>query len=173
MVIHIVRRPVLMHWPYFFANVPSTSKLPWNLVIFRLCRQRFYIIDMASDLKRKVIVLLDQVFPEYEKLFSDIFGVSSLLSCWKKQVAADWVLLKPKEFRKLRKIPLALLWLQVWRTCMITEYTFPSRSQSPAPSARRWKCRRASAWTGLRRSRRSARFPSSPRRSAHPAVCRA
>ena len=33
-----------------------------------LCRQRFYIIDMASDLKRKVIALLDQVFPEYEKL---------------------------------------------------------------------------------------------------------
>ena len=30
------------------------------------------------DLKRKVIALLDQVFPEYEKLFSDTFGVSSM-----------------------------------------------------------------------------------------------
>src|SRR5699024_593724 len=30
-----------------------------------------------SDLKRKVISLLDQVFPEYEKIFSDVFGMSS------------------------------------------------------------------------------------------------
>ena len=35
-------------------------------------------IDMASDLRRKVIALLDQVFPEYEKLFSDTFGASSM-----------------------------------------------------------------------------------------------
>src|SRR5699024_4918243 len=27
--------------------------------------------------KRKVISLLDQVFPEYEKTFSDVFGISS------------------------------------------------------------------------------------------------
>lgn len=43
-----------------------------------LCRQRFYIVDMISDLKRKVIALLDQIFPEYEKLFTDTFGASSL-----------------------------------------------------------------------------------------------
>jgi len=28
--------------------------------------------------KRKIIALLDQVFPEYEKLFSDTFGVTSM-----------------------------------------------------------------------------------------------
>ena len=33
---------------------------------------------MTSDLKRKIIVLLDQIFPEYEKLFSDTFGKSSV-----------------------------------------------------------------------------------------------
>lgn len=33
---------------------------------------------MVSDLKRKVISLLDQVFPEYSKLFTDTFGKSSL-----------------------------------------------------------------------------------------------
>lgn len=43
-----------------------------------LCRQRFYIVDMISDLKRKVIALLDQIFPEYEKIFADTFGASSL-----------------------------------------------------------------------------------------------
>ena len=34
-------------------------------------------MDLCSDLKRKVICLLDQVFPEYESLFSDVFGVAS------------------------------------------------------------------------------------------------
>lgn len=43
-----------------------------------LCRHRFYLVDMISDLKRKVIALLDQIFPEYQKLFSDTFGVTSL-----------------------------------------------------------------------------------------------
>ena len=43
-----------------------------------LCRQRFFVVDMASDFKRKIIALLDQTFPEYEKLFSDTFGKSSM-----------------------------------------------------------------------------------------------
>jgi molybdopterin/thiamine biosynthesis adenylyltransferase len=43
-----------------------------------LCRQRFYVIDMASDIKHKIIALLDQVFPEYEKIFTDTFGVISM-----------------------------------------------------------------------------------------------
>ena len=42
-----------------------------------LCRARFFIVDMVSDLKRKVIALLDQVFPEYETLFSSILGLTS------------------------------------------------------------------------------------------------
>lgn len=42
-----------------------------------MCRARFFVVDMVSDLKRKVISILDQVFPEYEKLFSDIFGLTS------------------------------------------------------------------------------------------------
>ena len=62
-----------------FGRYCETSVEPGDLQAMReLCRQRFYIIDMASDLKRKVIALLDQVFPEYEMLFSDTFGVSSM-----------------------------------------------------------------------------------------------
>ena len=62
-----------------FGRYCETSVEPGDLQAMReLCRQRFYIIDMASDLKRKVIALLDQVFPEYEKLFSASFGVSSM-----------------------------------------------------------------------------------------------
>ncbi|MBR1875002.1 IS110 family transposase [Candidatus Saccharibacteria bacterium] len=57
----------------------KTEVLPENVHSLReLCRQRFYVIDMASDIKRKIIALLDQVFPEYEKLFTDIFGVTSM-----------------------------------------------------------------------------------------------
>ena len=57
----------------------KTEILPENIHALReLCRQRFYVIDMASDIKRKIIALLDQVFPEYEKLFSDTFGVTSM-----------------------------------------------------------------------------------------------
>ena len=41
-------------------------------------RQCFFIVDTASDFKRKIIALLDQTFPEYEKLFSDTFGKSSV-----------------------------------------------------------------------------------------------
>ena len=62
-----------------FGRYCETSVEPDDLQAMReLCRQRFYVIDMASDLKRKVIALLDQVFPEYEKLFSDTFGASSM-----------------------------------------------------------------------------------------------
>ena len=43
-----------------------------------LCRARTFIVDMCADLKKKVIALLDQVFPEYETLFTDIFGLTSI-----------------------------------------------------------------------------------------------
>ena len=39
---------------------------------------------MTADLKRKVISLLDQAFPEYETIFTNIFGLTSselLLNC--------------------------------------------------------------------------------------------
>lgn len=42
-----------------------------------MCRARFFMVDAVADLKRKVIALLDQVFPEYETLFTDIFGLTS------------------------------------------------------------------------------------------------
>jgi len=40
-------------------------------------RLRYAFVDQSSDLKRKIISLLDQVFPEYEQIFSDTFGKSS------------------------------------------------------------------------------------------------
>ena len=34
-------------------------------------------MESISDLKRKVVCVLDQVFPEYQSIFSDIFGKTS------------------------------------------------------------------------------------------------
>jgi transposase len=42
-----------------------------------LTRFRSYLADSTSDLKRKVLCVLDQVFPEYPSIFSDVFGATS------------------------------------------------------------------------------------------------
>ena len=47
------------------------------LALRDLTRQRFYLVDMAGDIKRKVISMMDRIFPEYESLFSDMFGRTS------------------------------------------------------------------------------------------------
>ena len=52
------------------GHYSNTEILPEDIHALReLCRQRFYVIDMASDIKRKIIALLDQTFSEYEKFF--------------------------------------------------------------------------------------------------------
>lgn len=47
------------------------------MALRQLSRYRVALVDECSDWKRKCIALLDQVFPEYSKLFSDTFGVAS------------------------------------------------------------------------------------------------
>jgi transposase len=62
-----------------FGRFSSTCLAEEDILSLRnLSRFRLFQVDMVSDLKRKVISLLDQVFPEYSKLFSDTFGKSSL-----------------------------------------------------------------------------------------------
>ena len=48
------------------------------LALRELCRSRVYLTGMASDLKRKLIAVLDRIFPEYETLFDSLFCKSSL-----------------------------------------------------------------------------------------------
>lgn len=40
-------------------------------------RFRISLVDSIGDLKRKNICVLDQIFPEYESVFSDVFGKTS------------------------------------------------------------------------------------------------
>lgn len=42
-----------------------------------LTRFRTYLVESISDLKRKVVCILDQIFPEYQSIFSNIFGRTS------------------------------------------------------------------------------------------------
>lgn len=47
------------------------------LSLRNLCRFRSYLVDSVADLKRKVICVLDQVFPEYQLVFKKVFGATS------------------------------------------------------------------------------------------------
>jgi transposase len=61
-----------------FGQFSSTSLSNETILALRqLSRYRLSLVDECSDCKRKVICLLDQVFPEYAAMFSDTFGVTS------------------------------------------------------------------------------------------------
>jgi len=55
------------------------ARLPEEAVLSlkNLTRFRTYLVDSIGDLKRKAICVLDQVFPEYQTIFSDVFGATS------------------------------------------------------------------------------------------------
>lgn len=61
-----------------YGNFVETSLSDEDTMSLRnLSRFRSYLVSSISDLKRKVICVLDQVFPEYQSVFSDIFGKTS------------------------------------------------------------------------------------------------
>ena len=61
-----------------FGKYTDTKLCDENIMALRqLCRYRTYLVDEVSQLKCKVITVLDQIFPEYEKLFSDVWGTTS------------------------------------------------------------------------------------------------
>lgn len=64
---------VLMLGEYQETAIPDGD----TLALRQLCRYRLWQVHTVGDLKRKVITLLDQIFPEYGDLFSDIFGMTS------------------------------------------------------------------------------------------------
>jgi hypothetical protein len=61
-----------------FGQFSTTNLSAEGAIALRqLSRYRLALVDSCGDCKRRVIALLDQVFPEYEQLFSDTFGVAS------------------------------------------------------------------------------------------------
>jgi transposase len=56
------------------ANLPPTEQnLPIFLQLRELSRFRFRLTEQVGDLKRKLLTILDRVFPEYEHQFSSVF----------------------------------------------------------------------------------------------------
>lgn len=61
-----------------FGDFAETSLSDEDTMSLRnLSRFRSYLVSSIGDLKRKVICVLDQVFPEYQTVFSDVFGETS------------------------------------------------------------------------------------------------
>lgn len=56
---------------------PTRRDLPVLLQLRELSRFRFRLSDQIGDIKRKLLTILDRVFPEYEQLFSSVFLQSS------------------------------------------------------------------------------------------------
>lgn len=60
------------------SNIPASSRdIPSLLQLRELSRFRFWLSEQIGDCKRKLITILDRVFPEYESVFSDVFVHSS------------------------------------------------------------------------------------------------
>lgn len=101
-----------------FGHFSESTLHPENIYELReLCRGRHAIVSMQADVKRKVVALLDQVFPEYETAFTNLFGDTS------------WQFCKP--VLRQRNYPRCLL------------RSFAISSKSPAASASAWRKRRS------------------------------
>ena len=66
-----------------------------------LSRYRFALVDEASNWKRKLVAILDQVFPEYSSLFSNIYGVTSKELLSKYPLPEDMISIPADELGKL------------------------------------------------------------------------
>ena len=85
-----------------FGEFSSTTLSDENIMALRqLSRYRLALVDECSDWKRKVICLLDQVFPEYSSFFSDTFGVTSKEVLLKYPTPEDMITVSSKKLTTL------------------------------------------------------------------------
>lgn len=87
-----------------YGDFVETSLSDENTLSLRnLSRFRSYLVSSISDLKRKVICVLDQVFPEYQAVFSDVFGKTSKELLLHLQTAEDFEHITSKQLNKILK----------------------------------------------------------------------
>ena len=60
------------------------------LQLRELTRFRWTLVDQVGDAKRRILTILDRVFPEYETLFSDVFIKSSRALLERATTAAEF-----------------------------------------------------------------------------------
>lgn len=73
------------------SNTPVANRdIPNLLQLRELSRFRFWLTDQIGDCKRKLLTILDRVFPEYESLFSSVFVQSSKAMLQEAVTAQDF-----------------------------------------------------------------------------------
>ena len=81
--------------PAYNRDIPSLLKLK------ELSRFRFWLSEQIGDCKRKLVTILDRVFPEYESLFSSVFVHSSRAMLHEAVSAQEFADLDLKELTDL------------------------------------------------------------------------
>ena len=85
-----------------FGQYSATTLSEEIVVAMRqLSRYRLALVDSCGDCKRRVIALLDQIFPEYDNLFSDTFGVTSTEILSKYPTPEDMLTVSTQELTEL------------------------------------------------------------------------
>lgn len=84
------------------SNLPASNREIPNLLQLReLSRFRFWLSEQIGDCKRKLVTILDRVFPEYESLFSSVFVQSSRAMLQEAVSAQDFVEFDLQELTEL------------------------------------------------------------------------
>lgn len=87
-----------------YGDFDETSLSDEGMLSLRnLSRFRNYLVSSIGDLKRKVICVLDQVFPEYQSVFSDIFGETSKELLLHFQTADDFENISSEQLENVLK----------------------------------------------------------------------
>lgn len=85
-----------------YGNFDETSLSDEDTMSLRnLSRFRNYLVSSIGDLKRKVICVLDQTFPEYSTVFSNIFGETSKELLLRFQTADDFENISSNQLNEL------------------------------------------------------------------------
>lgn len=58
-------------------HTTDPTTMPIYMQLRQLSRFRFSLVEQIGDAKRRILSLLDRVFPEYERIFSSVFLLSS------------------------------------------------------------------------------------------------
>lgn len=87
----------LIHYGDFLETTLTNEDI---MSLRNLSRFRHYLIHSIGDLKRKAVCVLDQVFPEYQTVFSDIFGQTSKELLINFQTADDFQNISAEQLEK-------------------------------------------------------------------------
>ena len=92
-------------WIADFVRISNRSAashdIPNLLQLRELSRFRFWLSEQIGDCKRKLLTILDRVFPEYESLFSSVFVKSSKAMLKEAVTAQDFAEFDLQELTEL------------------------------------------------------------------------